>query len=394
MYFTNSSLQVTIFKDLVTLADPTSAFSFVSYLHEKGKIYHFLNAQFESVPRREFRNYLEWASDRNENINFGEAVLNVGFDGHFVVETEKRMVRAQNIAVGVGTEPDIPAFAHAHLGPTHIHVSEFGDKAKSLEYKSVAIIGGGQSGAEAFLDAISQPRKRAPSHITWISRRENFCPLDDSSFTNDYFTPSHSEFFFEQDLQFRKSFIEKNIAASDGISERTIRNIYQRLYTMMFIEERPEVATLMPGRRVDSVRHDGRQWVLHMVHTVSNSEEIVYADVVIWASGFRGARMGFLDALSSRLDYEEDEVRINENFAAVWDGPTDRRIFMLNAARRQRGLPERNLSLMAWRSQRVLEMLQGGRADRGVQAAPFLTWPAMVPPWRYSRKPYEGTGNG
>ncbi|MCA1709886.1 MAG: lysine N(6)-hydroxylase/L-ornithine N(5)-oxygenase family protein, partial [Actinobacteria bacterium] len=76
----DTSLQVSLFKDLVLLSDPTSPFSFLSYLHEQGKIYHFVNAQFDAVPRQEFRKYLEWASRMNENIAFGEEVIAVEFD--------------------------------------------------------------------------------------------------------------------------------------------------------------------------------------------------------------------------------------------------------------------------------------------------------------------------
>ena len=46
---TGSTLQVSIFKDLVSLSDPTNRFSFLPYLHEQGRIYHFLNAQFSHV---------------------------------------------------------------------------------------------------------------------------------------------------------------------------------------------------------------------------------------------------------------------------------------------------------------------------------------------------------
>jgi len=67
-----TSLQVSMLKDLVSLSDPTNAFSFLSYLHDQGKIYHFINAQFEAVPRQEFRNYLRWASLKNPNVNFDE----------------------------------------------------------------------------------------------------------------------------------------------------------------------------------------------------------------------------------------------------------------------------------------------------------------------------------
>jgi lysine N6-hydroxylase len=113
-----------------------------------------------------------------------------------------------------------------------------------------------------------------------------------------------------------------------------------------------------------------------VTHDATKSEEeAVYADIVIWATGFRSARMPFLDPLASRLEYEDVEVRIDANFAAVWDGPTDRRIFMLNAARRQRGLAEPNLSLIAWRSQCVIDaMLNRVGGTRAGQKQSFVTW--------------------
>src|SRR5690349_5597703 len=42
-----TSIQVSMLKDLVSLSEPTSTFSFLSYLYEAGRIYHFLNAQFD-----------------------------------------------------------------------------------------------------------------------------------------------------------------------------------------------------------------------------------------------------------------------------------------------------------------------------------------------------------
>ena len=64
-------------KDLVSLSEPTNAYSFLAYLCELGRVYHFLNAQFDAVPREEFRNYMEWACRKNENIVFGHEVLSV-----------------------------------------------------------------------------------------------------------------------------------------------------------------------------------------------------------------------------------------------------------------------------------------------------------------------------
>ena len=85
-----STIQVSMLKDLVSLSDPTSAYSFLSYLHELGRIYHYLNAQFDAVPRQEFRNYMEWASRKNENVVFGQEVLSVDYDDVFRVRTSRQ----------------------------------------------------------------------------------------------------------------------------------------------------------------------------------------------------------------------------------------------------------------------------------------------------------------
>src|SRR4051812_4598495 len=133
----DATLQVSIFKDLVSLSDPTNPFSFLSYLKEKGRIYHFINAQFSAVPRQEFRNYLEWASRRNQNVVFGEEVVSVEFDGVFVVRTNRRTVTASNVSVGIGRHAWVPAVARDHLGPTQFHVSEFMPLSRDLAGKRV-----------------------------------------------------------------------------------------------------------------------------------------------------------------------------------------------------------------------------------------------------------------
>ncbi len=379
MFFVASSLQVSMFKDLVTLADPTNYFSFISYLHANGRIYHFLNAQFDRVSRIEFRNYLKWASDANRNIRYGEKVVRIDFDGSFVVETTKSRVTAENIVIGVGTEPHLPSFVNGNLGETQFHVSEFSSRSGNLGNKDVLIVGGGQSGAEAVFDLISRKGQSAPATVTWVSKRENFFPLDDSPFTNDFFMPCHSNHFYEQEYTARRAFVERNVLGSDGISEQTLRHIYQRLYTLRFIDNAPPAVALLPDRIAGGLYRDGARWVLEVDHMQSRRRELVGADVVIWATGFRSAKMEFLAPLLNRLQREETEFKINSEFAVLWDGPPDRRIFLLNAARHQRGLPDPNLSLTAWRSQRIIDCIRGTSRADVPQLPSFISWAAAAP---------------
>ena len=374
-----ASLQVSMIKDLVSLSDPTNAFSFLAYLHERGRIYHFLNARFDAVPRQEFRNYLEWASLRNPNLVFGEEVVSVDFDGDFVVRTPRRTVTAENISLGVGVQPWVPDCARVALGETQFHISEFMHRAGGLGGKRVCVVGGGQSGAEAFLDLISRTGAQLPRRVSWVSRRANYFPIDDSPFTNDYYMPGYSDHFYNLDPATRERFIEQHVLTSDGISESTLRAIYQRAYLLKFVERNEDVVALYPAREVVRVTA-GAGWDLALAPVERGRAEVsehVEADVVVWATGFRPAATDFLAPIADRLERDGDEYRIDGDFAACWDGPPDRNIFVQNGARRQRGLADPNLSLIAWRSQRIVDRLCGTRGDD--QLPSFIEWSAKQP---------------
>ncbi|WP_432741593.1 SidA/IucD/PvdA family monooxygenase [Streptomyces sp. JH002] len=373
---TGASLQVSLLKDLVLLSDPTNGFSFLAYLHEQGRIYHFINAQYDAVPRMEFRNYLEWASRRNKNVVFGEKVLSVEFDDWFVVRTSRRTLRAENIVVGVGTRPWVPETSLGKLGETQFHVSDFTVESQNVAGKRVAVVGGGQSGAEAFLDLIARPSKELPRRVTWVSRRENYLPLDDSPFTNEYYVPSYSDHFFGLDRATRNSLNRKNILTSDGISGSTLREIYQHCYEHRFIRGAQDLVTLLPNRDVtDVARNESGAWAMKMTHNDEpGAVEHLDTDIIVWATGFRPAPTDFLAPIADRLEREGDEYRIDQDFAVRWDGPRDRMIFMQNAARGQRGLADPNLSLTAWRSRRILDRIIGEGSDR--QLPSFVEWSA------------------
>ncbi|GAA3440099.1 lysine N(6)-hydroxylase/L-ornithine N(5)-oxygenase family protein [Kutzneria kofuensis] len=371
-----AALQVPLLKDLVTLSDPTNAFSFLAYLHAQGRIYHFVNSQFDAIPRQEFRNYLEWASRNNKNLAFGETVREVAFDGMFHVRTSRRTVLAENVAVGVGQRPWVPEHGAARLGPTQFHVHDYVDRAADVAGKRVAVVGGGQSGAEAVLDLLSRPGAM-PRQVCWVSRRQNYFPIDDSPFTNDYYMPCHSDYFARLDLAARADFNAGQVLTSDGISLSTLRALYQRIYLLRFVAGAEGLAVLRPNREVVGLDGGPGAWRLTLRHNHHpGAPERIGADVVVWATGYRPEPMDFLAPLASRLEREHDEYRIDDSFAVRWDGPIDRNIFMQNSSRRQRGLAERNLSLIAWRSQRIIDRLRGVRTDD--QQHSFIDW-SVVP---------------
>jgi lysine N6-hydroxylase len=215
--------------------------------------------------------------------------------------------------------------------------------------------------------------------VSWVSRRRNYFPIDDSPFTNDYYTPNYSDYFFDLMPAAQEAFNRQQVLTSDGISEHTLRAIYQRIYTKHFLEGQTDLVALYPNRQVVDVTADGDGWALRL--TSNDRPDLscqIEVDAVVWATGFRCAQPDFLAPIADRMERTGDEYRIDRDFAVHWDGPHDRNIFMQNAALRQRGLADKNLSLVAWRSQRIVDRLRGVRSDELHPS--FIEWSVKLPP--------------
>ena len=55
-----SELQISFLKDLVTLRNPSSPYSFVNYLHAQGRLVDFINLGTFYPCRMEYNDYLRW----------------------------------------------------------------------------------------------------------------------------------------------------------------------------------------------------------------------------------------------------------------------------------------------------------------------------------------------
>ena len=76
MLLDDSLLQITVLKDLALVRNPRSRFTFLSYLHEKGRLYEFLNLRDLFPSRLEFNDYLGWvAGELSHRVRYGRRVI-------------------------------------------------------------------------------------------------------------------------------------------------------------------------------------------------------------------------------------------------------------------------------------------------------------------------------
>src|SRR5690606_184637 len=107
-----TTLQVPFLADLVTMADPTSPYSFLNYLKDHQRLYHFYFLERFHIPRREYNHYCQWVAEQLDSCRFGQKVIDVqkvdeGPDSHYRVEAideennENRIYRARHLMLGV-----------------------------------------------------------------------------------------------------------------------------------------------------------------------------------------------------------------------------------------------------------------------------------------------------
>ena len=86
MLLDDATMQVSFLKDLVTLRNPASRFSFLSFLHDRERLIDFINHKSLFPLRLEFHDYLEWAAQKVDDL--------VSWDSEVVGSTCRSSMRA------------------------------------------------------------------------------------------------------------------------------------------------------------------------------------------------------------------------------------------------------------------------------------------------------------
>ncbi|CAI1880430.1 L-lysine N6-monooxygenase [Serratia grimesii] len=361
MILADCSMQTNFLKDLVTAVSPTNPYSFLNYLVKRKKFYRFLNTEQHTVSREEFADYLSWAATGLDSLAFNQNVHAVNFDENqrqFVVTTQNDVFYAKHVCVGIGKKIKLPDCV-TQQNDQCFHASEMMFRKPNLSGKRVAIVGGGQSGADLFLN-IFQGEWGQPEQLNWISRRNNYNALDEAAFANEYFTPDYVENFYTLGSSAKQHMLREQKMTSDGITSESLLAIYRAMYHHFDVLQNKRWVRLLPSRSVTSLNTKDNFYQLETEHHLDQGREAFDVDVVIFATGYEQARPEFLDALSERFSTTDDgQYRIASDFTLEREGAHENCLFAVNASMHHHGIADPQLSLMAWRAARILNRVIG-----------------------------------
>lgn len=376
LLMSESTLQSPYLKDLVSLVDPCNPFSFFNFLVKNRRVYRFLVANFPAVSRREYAAYYRWAAEALPAVRFASPVREVRFEGGaFSIEAGGETVRSRHIVLGSGARPFVPPRLAEALGSAAFHAAQFLEREPDLAGKTVAVVGGGQTGAEIVHRLLC---KNAAARVLWVSRRANFLPLDESPFANEYFTPPYADYFYSLPPAARRALLDEQRFASDGISESLLERIYQRLYELDFIENGERRYELLPGRELVGAWPDAAGLRLELLSDHAREER--RADVAIFCTGYKSGIPEYLSSCAPLIAHDESGAPVvRRDFSLAWAEEATNRIYVHGMARSVRGVAEPNLGLMSWRSAHIVNALcERDVYDTSTVPSP-VTWAQPVP---------------
>ncbi|KAJ1684307.1 hypothetical protein LUZ63_020600 [Rhynchospora breviuscula] len=199
MLLPDAVLQVPFLADLVSLADPTSAYSFLAWLKETGRLYPFYIRESFYPLRTEYDAYCRWAAHRDAA-------------GASYVTADGASCWAW------GTPPHVPEAARGVLGEKHVvHSGDYlAHREDLLRQESVVVVGSGQSAAEVFRDLLRERGERGS--LTWLTRSPRFFPLEYTKLTLEMTSPEYSRYFRGLPAEVRDPLLASQRGLYKGIS--------------------------------------------------------------------------------------------------------------------------------------------------------------------------------
>jgi putrescine N-hydroxylase len=375
----DTTLQVPFLADLVSLVDPSSPWSFLSYLRAVERLYPFYFSERFHISRVEYDAYCRWVSESLAHCHFGYQVNSVTWEDErevFAIDytctdaagTEVAAGRrwARNVVLAIGTEPSVPA-ALRHLVEggeggdcVAIHSADYLTHRESLlSLPNVTVVGSGQSGAEIFLDLL-RARPQGHEGLRWISRSPAFSPMEYSKLGLEQFTPDYTRFFRGLTSRTRDELLPKQWQLYKAISAETIGKIHDELYRRTAGGGWPD-ALLCPATTVRGGRARNGRIDLEIEHIQQGSSLTLTTDAVVFATGYTDRS---LDALLHGVagDLVRDQSGrplVDAENRLVLAHSIRGSVFVQNAERHTHGVGSPDLGLAAWRSAVILNAVTG-----------------------------------
>lgn len=375
MLLSSSDIQNNPVRDLVSLRNPRSRFSFINYLHEQGRLLDFLNLPVEFPLRKDFARYISWAgTEVGAQVTYSARVTGIsrdGSSGFTVRSSDGEEIATKTVVVATGRTPYIPEQFESLRDERVMHSTSYLFAMPSPEDmpegSEVLIVGTSQSAIELALDLLG----RYPTvKVTLLSRGLGPRLKDVSPFSEHAYFPEFTDYYHGLDRT-AKTRVDAGLRASNYSS--VDGDVLNELYVKMY-EQRldGDVKTrLRPFTEVVRVSADER---LRVTLVERNTSELSTAefDRIILATGFKDLGPGrrqetvppLLNGLRDDLHFDDDGyLTVTDDYELLWRDGERSGIFLNGLCESSHGLGDAgSFSLLSLRAGTILKGTRAGVA--------------------------------
>ncbi|MCC9708112.1 lysine N(6)-hydroxylase/L-ornithine N(5)-oxygenase family protein [Streptomyces sp. MNU76] len=384
MLIDDATMQVSFLKDLVTMRDPTSDFSFLCYLRDRGRLVDFLNLKTLFPLRIEFHDYFEWAAARVAHlVEYSSEVVSVrpvtrdGEIRYFDVTSRVpgdpdslTVRRTRSICVATGLEPHLPP--GAALSERVWHNSELLTRVDQVvrsgrPVRRAIVLGAGQSAAEA-VDYLH--RNFPEAEICSVFAKYGYTPADDSPFANKIFDPEAVDLYYGAPREVKQSLFDYHRSTNYSVVDMDLIESLSRSMYQEKVQGR-ERLRMMNVSRLREVE-DGPEDVKVTVEFLPTGErEVLSCDLLVYATGYRprgvGDDLGEIGKLCLRDD--EDALMVGRDHRVTTNPHVTADIYLQGGTEHTHGLTSTLLSTTAVRAGEICASLLARRAAVPAAAA-------------------------
>jgi lysine/ornithine N-monooxygenase len=356
MLLPHARMQVPFLKDLVTLRNSKSDFTFLNYLSERERLVEFIGRHTLFPSRMEFHDYLQWAASRvAADVRYGHRVVEISAgESGFVVRTEPDgLIHAATLVLATGLQPELPAGVDESPRQWHSHRLLGNLAALNLAApRRFAVVGAGQSAAEVVAH-LHETYPHAEVHS--VFSRYGYTSADDNPYANRIFDPSAMGEFYTADTQVRQRLLDYHRSTNySAVDPELIDELYSREYAervagnrRLFMHNASEVVG------AQEYPHKVR---LTVTHLIDYSQETLDCDAVVYATGYAPLDVrSFLGDLVGRYEFDSHgRPAVTRDYRLVPKAGAPGDIYLNGAVEHTHGLSSSLLSNVAVRAGEIV----------------------------------------
>ncbi|MET7400233.1 SidA/IucD/PvdA family monooxygenase [Dactylosporangium sp. NPDC005572] len=379
MLFPEALSNTSFLKDLVTLRNPRSRFSFLNYLHSTGRLHHFVNMGSLTPYRAEVADYLRWTAQSLAlvEVQYGRRSVDVSpvwtggtLTGWTTTLADGQTIASRYLVLGTGRDIRIPEVLRGLKRERVVHSTEYQPRIaalrKDLPYR-VVVVGGGQSAAELFYSVQTDLPECRP---TMVMRSVGLNTYETSKFTNELFFPSFVDEFHAARPEARAQILaEMRPTNYAGVAPGMMDSLYRQVYLdRLSGRSRLQMITM---HDITAARDEGDEIALEITDWRTGAVRELRTDLVLLGTGFSARMPRSVRRLAERIGLPD--IAVTRDYRLVIDRPSTAACYLHGVNEQTHGIADSLLSVMANRANDILQdVLTGDHLDT-LAAAPVTT---------------------